>query len=176
MGQNYNIGQYWIAIPLGISYPNINTDYRVGIGTNTPEGKIHILVGAGLPNTFNEAVFNGVGGAAIAFRKARGTPETKTTPLLNDISGGLVSQGWTGTTYNTGAAVRFLMDENQSSTNNGMRIVFQTKLNSSGIAGGPTDRLTITNSGVIIIHNMPTSSVGLSTGSLWNNSGVVNIV
>ena len=30
--------------------------------------------------------------------------------------------------------------------------------------------------GVIIASNLPTSSAGLPTGALWNNSGVINIV
>jgi hypothetical protein len=39
-----------------------------------------------------------------------------------------------------------------------------------------TLRVTIKNTGVVNIANMPTSSAGLSAGDLWNNSGVVNIV
>jgi hypothetical protein len=173
----YTSGNIWQRFLKYIFYDSENdNDKRVGIGTNQPDGKIHIVVGAGLPNTFNEAVFNGVGGAAIAFRKARGTINSKTTPILNDISGGLVSQSWTGLTYNTGSAIRFFMDENQGATNNGMRIVFQTKPNASGISGGPTDRLTIKNDGIIIIHSIPTSSTGLPTGALWNDGGFVKIV
>jgi hypothetical protein len=57
-----------------------------------------------------------------------------------------------------------------------MRIVFQTKANASGKAGGPSDSLTIRSDGVIIIHKMPTSDAGLPAGALWNDGGFVKIV
>lgn len=40
----------------------------------------------------------------------------------------------------------------------------------------PTVRMTVKASGVINMSGMPTSSAGLSSGDLWNNSGVINIV
>jgi hypothetical protein len=43
--------------------------------------------------------------------------------------------------------------------------------NSSG-----TDSLEVRDDNVIIMANLPTSSAGLPTGALWNNSGVINIV
>jgi hypothetical protein len=36
--------------------------------------------------------------------------------------------------------------------------------------------LEIDSSDNIIMANLPTSSAGLPTGALWNNSGVINIV
>ena len=38
------------------------------------------------------------------------------------------------------------------------------------------DVFSVTGEGKINIQNMPTSSAGLSSGDLWNNSGVVNII
>jgi len=43
--------------------------------------------------------------------------------------------------------------------------------NSSG-----TDALEVRDDSVIIMANLPTSSAGLPTGAIWNNSGVINIV
>lgn len=44
-------------------------------------------------------------------------------------------------------------------------------------SGVPTEILKYDKStGAWVINNMPTSSAGLTTGALWNNSGVVNIV
>lgn len=40
----------------------------------------------------------------------------------------------------------------------------------------PVVRVTIKASGVINFASLPTSSAGLSSGDLWNNSGVINIV
>jgi len=42
------------------------------------------------------------------------------------------------------------------------------------IAG--TDILTLKDTGVLNASNLPTSSAGLVTGDLWNNSGVINII
>jgi len=39
-----------------------------------------------------------------------------------------------------------------------------------------TEALKILDNSAIIMANLPTSSAGLATGQLWNNSGVVNIV
>ena len=41
---------------------------------------------------------------------------------------------------------------------------------------GGTQNLGVRDDGVIIMPNLPTSSAGLPTGALWNNSGVINIV
>ena len=38
------------------------------------------------------------------------------------------------------------------------------------------DALEIRNDSVIIMANLPTSSAGLPTGAIWNNSGVLNVV
>ena len=43
--------------------------------------------------------------------------------------------------------------------------------NSSG-----TEAMSVRGDSVIIMANLPTSSAGLATGALWNNSGVLNIV
>lgn len=153
-----------------------DTTKRVGIGTDSPEGMLHVLITSPLANTFNEIVSSSVNGAAMAFRKARGTLAAREPALLNDISGGLVAQCYTDNSYNSGAAVRFYADEDQGATANGMRIVFQTKANSIGKAGGPSDSLTITSDGVLILHKMPTSSVGLPTGAVWSDSGTLKIV
>jgi len=40
----------------------------------------------------------------------------------------------------------------------------------------PTTKMRIKENGVINITSMPTSSVGLVSGDLWNNLGIVNIV
>ena len=39
-----------------------------------------------------------------------------------------------------------------------------------------TDQMIIKHGGVINMPNLPTSSAGLASGDLWNNSNVVNIV
>ena len=41
---------------------------------------------------------------------------------------------------------------------------------------GGTAILTLKDAGVLNAANLPTSSAGLSSGDIWNNSGVLNIV
>ncbi len=42
-------------------------------------------------------------------------------------------------------------------------------------AGTNTTQFSISSAGIITIANLPTSSAGLSTGQLWNSSGVVHV-
>lgn len=60
----------------------------------------------------------------------------------------------------------------------GGSVIIQTApAGSSGTTAGTlTTRVTVKPSGIINIANMPTSSAGLSSGDLWNDSGAVKIV
>jgi len=44
------------------------------------------------------------------------------------------------------------------------------------VTDGTVDLFKVKDSGTINMANLPTSSAGLSSGDLWNNSGVINIV
>jgi len=69
-------------------------------------------------------------------------------------------------------------------------LVIQPTINQTGGANGITRGLYVnptltaaadfraieTTNGKIVFGNLPTSSAGLPTGALWNNSGVINIV
>lgn len=62
-------------------------------------------------------------------------------------------------------------------TGSGGHLIFQTA--AAGTTGSTLNALTthleITDDGNVIMANLPTSSAGLPTGALWNNSGVLNI-
>jgi len=45
-----------------------------------------------------------------------------------------------------------------------------------GTSGSLTELMRLKGTGVLNIPNMPTSSAGLSSGDLWSDSGVINIV
>jgi hypothetical protein len=80
--------------------------------------------------------------------------------------------GYTGTTYQKGATIFESIDGNG-------RGYFHIALNNAANSSNVTiaDRkLTIKPDGVINMPNLPTSAVGLVSGDLWNNLGIVNIV
>jgi hypothetical protein len=62
--------------------------------------------------------------------------------------------------------------------------VFETSTTGSGIVralwanaeNGDENQALFIENGLIVSPNMPTSSAGLPTGAIWNNSGVINII
>jgi len=83
-----------------------------------------------------------------------------------------------GTDSNTAGASLTLAGGNGTGTGGGGALIFQTApTGSSGsTANTLTTRMTIKPTGVINMSGMPTSSAGLASGDLWNDSGVVKIV
>lgn len=64
------------------------------------------------------------------------------------------------------SAIVDIKGDNSTSSGSGLKVV-----NSSN-----NSLLEVKNNGVINASNLPTSSAGLSSGDIWNNSGVLNIV
>lgn len=61
--------------------------------------------------------------------------------------------------------------------NAGGSVIFQTSPSAgAGVTGTLTTRMSISGGGIINMAGLPTSSAGLTTGDLWNNSGVLNVV
>jgi hypothetical protein len=66
--------------------------------------------------------------------------------------------------------------KNASSTN---EIVIGANAEGSGdntVTIGHTSIIATILRGTVNMANLPTSSAGLATGDLWNNSGIVNII
>ncbi len=65
----------------------------------------------------------------------------------------------------------------QGTAGEGADLVIKTGLVAVTGAGQVlTEQMRITKNGYVILANVPTSSAGLAAGTLWNNSGVINIV
>ncbi|MGB4205312.1 MAG: hypothetical protein WBJ84_06790 [Bacteroidales bacterium] len=119
---------------------------KLGIGTNNAEFPLYILDQAVGTIAAQEKVVNHTGGAALLMRKARGTVAAKSTPLNNDIIGGLFGQAWDGSAYRNVATMRFLADGNLSAGNSSGKIVFQTTPTGSTAL---VDRMVINNAGKV---------------------------
>jgi hypothetical protein len=117
-----------------------------GIGTNSPAFKLHVLASDGLIGTFATSDVNG---GYIGYRYS------------STINYGYIG---TGNFLVTGGAVTDF-----AITTGGLgNILFGT--------GVGNLRMTIKSSGVINISNIPTSPVGLVTGDIYSNLGVLTIV
>ena len=102
------------------------------------------------------------------------------TGIKNDDTWGIFCKGISGygfeiarTNANIGLSTPWVSDiklkvKGQDSTN------ANWALHAENLAGSVLFR--VRNNGEILMENLPTSSAGLASGALWNNSGVVNIV
>ena len=162
----------------------INVDGNVGIGTETPQGKLHVsnegdVINSGLisgtaptslvsgntttvnstivagPNSYNRPVFQG--------RRSRGTLTSPTSVINNDYLMSFVSSGYDGSASQFGAAVDFFADANATSGNVPTRISLSTGSNSSS----RLERLTIKSDGKIGIGTtLPTAKLHALAGSV----------
>lgn len=124
---------------------------NIGVGTNDPSAKLHVVGDLLLEN-----ISNGTGARALKGVKARGAGGAETPPLLNDSlftiqGGGYVTAG---TYTSTRALIGFTASENWTSTAQGTYITFETTPN------GSTTRqrvMTVDQSGMVSIGtNTPT--------------------
>ncbi len=150
---------------------------QVGIGTPAPERPLHVVAeGSGDVSYFDtyQATPN------VGMRRANGTLANPGKVLAGEPISHLNFRGY----YDDGAG-----GEGFTSAVAGIRVVAvgdfnapngggtAMELRTSALGGGSNNvRMTINESGVVIIANMPTSSAGLPAGSLWRNGNVVNIV
>jgi hypothetical protein len=116
---------------------------NVGIGTNNPGDKLHV-VGAIRADRYN----NAVPGVVFVGRKARGTEASPSAVLSGDVLTQFVGRGWVNGDFNTGARVALNLeaDENWTSTAQGTKITFRTTLNGTTSAGRI---FTIKNNGFV---------------------------
>jgi hypothetical protein len=84
----------------------IDEDGNVGIGTETPESKFHILRTITGASITIEAVYAGIGAAGILFKKAQGTVATPLAILTNSQLGAFTWRGHDGTDFKNLAAFR----------------------------------------------------------------------
>ena len=110
--------------------------------------------------------------AAAYFARSHGTLGTKTIAVTDEISGRLGWKAYDGAAYQITATIEGITRGTMSAGNAGQSIIFKT---SATTTAGLTQRMEITQDGKIIIAGLPTSSAGLATGTLWNDSGTVKV-
>ena len=118
----------------------VTTDGNVGIGTTTPTDKLTvygdisandsfiIASGDGSYAPLISSVYSASGseGPQVRLRRSRGT-ESAPISLTNGESSGIVAfQSWDGSGFSTNSAIRSRAAENQSATNMGGSIAFET--------------------------------------------------
>ena len=170
-----------------------NTNSRLGIGTSSPTGEIHILksVGSG-----------GAVGARIKNSAAAGESFMAIYDDLDEYAAfEIFSSSWPITalqkvatfTTTTANGFQILMLNNSSTAN--FSINTTTSKTERFRLWNSTGNITIQNGGTftdngyrldvqgtfratgrVRLSGLPTSATGLSAGDLWNNSGVINIV
>ncbi|MCM2354015.1 MAG: tail fiber domain-containing protein [Pseudobdellovibrio sp.] len=118
----------WTTSGTTINYTNGN----VGIGTDTPIGKLHISDNIAT-NILLDGYFNGTSAPGLAARKARGTAASPTAVLANDYLGTFGARGYgaTGFSTTTRGMIGIKASESWTDTAQGAAMTFETTANSS---------------------------------------------
>lgn len=155
-----------------------NTNNRIGIGTGTPQYGLHVIFKSGAAGgaLFLRATNDAFGQATI-YQKARGTVSAPVIVAQNDVLGGIIANGYDGTTYNGGGRVRFLIDGTPGAGDMPTAITFETTADGSSSI---TERMRLTNAGNLGIGTTTPSTnlhvVGTAkiTGALDMSSAQIN--
>jgi hypothetical protein len=152
-----------------------NTNYRLGIRTNSPSAPLHVV---GLSTDANENIILDqygppTGNVGLVTRSARGTPSSPTATQSGDLLGGLGGRGYGATGFTAGSSSQILMQatENWSDTANGSSMMFYTVPNGSAYSS-KVQRMTIGNDGTVTINILGTGPV-LSTAGVLSNGTIV---
>jgi hypothetical protein len=160
----------------------VTNDGSVGIGTLTPEAKIHTLTTTASGNQeIHDNVSDSAGGPSIVFRKARGTVGSLSAVSSGDALGVIGARGYGSSGYSTltRSNIGFLAEENWTDSAQGSNITFTTTA-----PGGTTrtEKLRITGTGNIGIgtttpgYNLTISSSTIPQLSLSAGAGLAQTV
>jgi hypothetical protein len=152
----------WIILPLKhiyyldelfhFSFIRLYKLLRLPTGSEKDCGNHHIIKITGGVFAVQERVQSAGGGAALLMRKARGTVASRTTPLNNDVIGGLFGQVWANNGYRPAATIRFFADGDVTDAAANAKIQFQVQ--DGGIGGGTLkNAMTIRHTGAVGIGN-----------------------
>jgi hypothetical protein len=135
----------------------IGSNGNVGIGTTSPDSKLHVVGSMRLDN-YSTSAFQG---ALLLPRFAKGTSTAPTQVLANDVQFGIFSKGHTGSGFDPSdsCTIRFIASETHTTDATGTRIDFGTTPN------GTIERV---NSRIVIHDN---GRVGVGIGSTTPTQG-----
>jgi len=124
---------------------------RLGLGTNDPAGKLHIMGAGAAANMYADAYSEDGDGPNFILRKSRhATVGSQTAPSSGDRLGQIYFQGTDGDSWEGGGSIRVLTTENWSGGSNGAKMEFYTAVNSGA---GLHLRMTIGQDGKVSIGN-----------------------
>lgn len=154
----------------GYHYVNSSGSINIGKYLRSNAELAHIFGGYGgnvrLQSNVSQSFFFGFNNGVV---DANNSTVVGSQLLLSRISDSwLKLYDGTNLGINTFSPTAKLTVKGEGSTNATSTLLIE---NSSG-----TDALEVRDDSIIIMANLPTSSAGLPTGALWNNSGVINIV
>lgn len=161
---------------------------NIGIGTSSPETKLHLVVESANINPIFERNDNSTGGVALSTRKSRGTNSAKTAIQSGDVIGGINGLGYDGSTYQFRGGFRFIVDGAVSTGTVPTALVIETgastlaeslritSANNVGIGtSSPSSKLTVNGtvsiSGITTVTNT-TSAISTTSGALQVVGGV----
>jgi hypothetical protein len=124
---------------------------NVGIGTDAPEGPLHIV--RTTSNPVHERVDSTANGPSFAARKARGTPSSKNAVTSGDVIQSFFGQGFDGSAYLACANLRWVIDGSVSTGLLPTRLEFWT-FSAAGVYG---EKMRLTPNGDLGVGvNAPT--------------------
>lgn len=122
---------------------------RLGIGTSTPEGRLHASSDTSLYALFSEHG-DSASSPVVAFRKSRGTGGAPTAVLVGDEVGALQFEGRGAASYTAGAQISSAVEVVGANVYG--NIVFWTRDQTSG---NLTERMRVSNAGYVGIGTIP---------------------
>ncbi len=144
----------------GTSLMDVFSNGNVGIGTTSPETKLHIVRTTGFPLTI-DSIVGDLSGSLVKLRKSRGSPGSEAKVLTDDFLGNIQYFGYDGSGYIPGASIRGKVDGPAETGNMPGRIEFHTNDGPSGMQ----EKMRITSTGNVGIgETAPVNKLSVSGG------------
>ncbi len=125
--ENLQMQGYWISQDGDDEGIFVNQNGDVGIGTDSPEGRLHVLMDQTTNNIMIERNENAKRVAGLVFRRSRGTHDHKLALQNKDGIASFVGWSWTGREWQHSARITFKVDGNVTSSAIPARITFHTQ-------------------------------------------------